>query len=64
MKGIEKFVKWVGITVLCIVLFALPILTTISFYERWLDDISFLLVICCGAEFMFLISIIEKEVSE
>jgi hypothetical protein len=60
----KDIVKWVGIIVLCLILYALPILTTVSICEGWLIDISFLLVICCCVEFMFLITIIEREVFE
>lgn len=63
MKDIETFVKWIGIIVLCLVIYALPILTTVSICEGWLEDISVILVVCCCVEFMFLITFIERKIS-
>lgn len=54
----EKLVKFVGCTVIGIVLFAIPILCSLSYALDWIDEVKFLLTIIAIILFFILISLL------
>ena len=55
---LDAIIEFIGVFALCAILFAIPILTTVSFCMNWNVSISWLLVIACLVEFIFLVSIV------
>lgn len=58
----EKLVKFIGCTVIGIVIFAMPILCSLSYALDWVDEIKFLLTVISIALFAILISLLYNFV--
>ena len=60
---IEDIALTLGIFVLSIILFSIPILTTCAFAFKWIDGIKYILTILSLIEFVAIYTFIAKEVN-
>ena len=61
---LEYVIKLIGVFVLSVVIYAMPILATVGVCMRWPIYVVTMLIGVCMAEFIMLVLIIDKEDSE